>query len=294
MNLDGRSIIKNPELIAADKWIYSRLNSAAKSMRDAFLSYRYNDAAITAYEFFWNDFCDWYVEATKLSIKGSGDGATDDEKNRATTVLLDVLAKSLKLLHPLLPFITEEIYSKLPNKSDGFLITAAYPEYDKKLSDEKAEKDFAFLQELVRQVRTLRSECTVPPDRRLKVTVRTRLESLLAENSALVRLLAGLAELEIESSQAGKDRPAGSIGLAGNGFEAFVFVAEAVDLKLLKQKFAKDLEKDKKYIEGLKAKLANEDFVNNAPTELVAAEKLKLEEGLARYAKLESYIRDIA
>ena len=288
MNLEGRKLVGNPALLPVDRWIYSRLNSTAGVMEEAFLSYRFNDAAQRAYEYFWNDFCDWYVEATKLSIKGG----TDEEKDRATSVLLDVLAQSLRLLHPLLPFLTEEIYSKLPNVKPGeVLIIAPYPVYSEKLSDEKAEKDFAFLQDLVRQVRTLRSECTVPPDVRLKVLVRTGKEDLLKENSSLVKLLAGMGELATDGTG---ERPAGSIGLAGNEFEAFVLIADAVDTALLRQKFAKELEKDRKYIEGLRAKLANEKFVRNAPPELVAGEKLKLEESLSRTGKLESYIRDMA
>jgi valyl-tRNA synthetase len=289
MNLEGRELMEKPNLLPVDKWIYSRLNTTARVMEEAFLSYRFNDAAQAIYEYFWNDFCDWYVEATKLSVK---EGAKA-EKDRATTVLLDVLTQSLCLLHPLLPFITEEIYSKLPNnKAGGLLIIAPYPVYDEKLHDEKAEKDFAFMQDLVRQVRTLRSECTIPPDRKLKTLISTEQENLLKENAALLQLLAGIGELEIEGATGPK--PAGAIGLAGNGFEAFVFIAEAVDMAFLKQKFIKELERDKKFVEGLKAKLANADFLKNAPPELVAGEKLKLEDGLKKTSKLESYIRDMA
>jgi valyl-tRNA synthetase len=235
------------------------------------------------------------VEATKLSIKAGAETEPGSaEKDRATTVLLDVLAKSLRLLHPLLPFVTEEIYGKLPNITGGLLIMASYPVYDEKLADNEAERNFAFLQELVRQVRTLRSECTVPPDRKLKVLVRTVRENLLKENTALIKLLAGLGELELEQASANKERPAGSIGLAGNEYEAFLYIADAVDMTLLKQKFAKDLEKDKKYIENLKAKLGNENFIKNAPAELVNGEKLKLEESLTRTGKLEAYMRDMA
>jgi valyl-tRNA synthetase len=235
MNLEGRNLIENPGLLPVDKWICSRLNSTARAMEEAFLSYRFNDAAGTVYEYFWNDFCDWYVEATKLSIKGE----SNEEKDRASTVLLDVLAKSLRLLHPLLPFVTEEIYGKLPNIKNELLITAPYPVYQKELDNEKAEKDFAFLQDLVRQVRTLRSECTIPPDQKIKARLRLapESESLLKENTALVKLLAGIGDLEIVSASgqgAASDqqaKPQGSIGIAGNGFEAFVFIAEAVDVK---------------------------------------------------------------
>jgi len=297
MNLDGLNLVENPELLPVDKWIYSRLNTTARIMEEAFLSYRFNDAAQTAYEYFWNDFCDWYVEATKLSMKNEGTGA-QAEKDRAVSVLLDVLARSLRLLHPLLSFLTEEIYSKLPNVKNGeLLITAPYPVYDRKLADEKAEKNFAFLQDLVRQIRTLRSECTIPPEKKIRVMARIREEKdflFLTENAPLVKLLAGIGELEINRAAAEESKPALSIGLAGTGFEAFVFIAEAMDMKLLKQKFSKELEKDLKYIEGLKVRLTKEDFLKNAPPELVAAEKLKLEESIKRTGKLEAYIRDMA
>jgi valyl-tRNA synthetase len=306
MNLEGRNPVRDPSLIRVDRWIYSRLNRAAGAMEEAFLSYRYNDAAQTAYEYFWNDFCDWYVEATKLSMRG-GDGA---EKDRAATVLLDVLAVSLRLLHPLLPFVTEEIYGTLPAEcragDGGLLITTPYPECDEARTDAGAEREFAFLQELVRMVRTLRSECAVNPEKKLRVLVRLPEDraAVLEENAELVKLLAGMEALEIQTGvaegrrgEAGGDRaehPRLSIGLAGQDFEAFVFIADAVDPVLLKQKFAKEIEKDRKFIEGLKAKLGNEKFLQNAPPELISAEKEKLGEALKRREKLDSYMRNLS
>jgi valyl-tRNA synthetase len=262
-------------------------------MEEAFLSYRFNEAAQTAYEFFWNDFCDWYVEATKLSLK-NGD---DAEKDRATTVLLDVLSCSLRLLHPLLPFVTEEIYSKLPNTKDGeLLIMAPYPEYREELSDKKAEDDFILLQDIVRQIRTLRSECTIKNKKKLNIFLNVPgNEVFVRNNESLLCLLAGIGSLEISGNDAGlpKEKTAGSIGLAGNGFEAFVFIKEAVDVEFLTQKFSKELEKDLKYISSIKSKLENNNFIKNAPPELVAAERVKLEEALNRSAKLDSYIKDM-
>jgi valyl-tRNA synthetase len=288
MNLEGRCVVENPALLPVDKWIYSRLNSAAKSMHEAFFSYRYNDAAQTAYEYFWNDFCDWYVEATKLSTK-SEDNA---EKDRATTVLLDVLAQSIKLLHPLLSFVTEEIYQKLPNTRGTMLINSKYPKYDEKLNDPAGEKNFEALQSLVGMVRTLRSECGITPDKKLKTLVRaeTQQENTFKENENLIKLLAGIGELIFDSSA---EKPTGSIGMAGAGFEVFVFIAEAVDTAALKKKFTHDLEKDSKYIEGLRAKLSNEQFIKNAPAHLIEEQKLKLEEAHKRTEKFKDYLKDI-
>jgi valyl-tRNA synthetase len=293
MNLEGREFVENPKLSGADKWIYSRLNSAAKNMREAFFSYRFNDAALTAYEFFWNDFCDWYVEATKLSIKSGN----DDEKNRVTTVLLDVLAQSLKLLHPLLPFVTEEIYQKLPllgeREKEPLLICTRYPDYDAKRDDALQEKNFAGMQTLVGMVRTIRSECGITPEKRLRVLVRTAGEQaqVFNQNCDLIKLLAGISDLNVEGAK--EDKPSGSIGLAGPGFEVFVFVAEAVDTCALKKKLSGDLDRDLKYIEGLRAKLANEQFVKNAPVTLVAEQRSKLEETLLRTEKLKLYLKDL-
>jgi len=298
MNLNECQITENPKLISADKWIYSRLNSAAKTMREAFLSYRYNDAAITAYEYFWNDFCDWYVEATKLSIK-SGDS---QEKSRAAAILLDVLTESLKLLHPLLPFLTEEIFQKISalrkteNKEQRtkLLIDSRYPEYDEKLYSPEEEKNFAALQSLVGMIRTLRSECGITPEKKLPILIRASSETKkpFKEYEGLIKLLAGIGELSIETAGA-SERPSGSIGMAGAGFEVFVFIAQAVDITALKKKFANDLEKDRKYIESLRTKLSNDQFVKNAPSELVSDQKAKLEETILRTGKFENYIRDL-
>jgi valyl-tRNA synthetase len=276
-------------------------------MSAAFTSYRFNDAGIAAYEFFWNDFCDWYVEATKLSIKGD---VSDEEKDRATTILLDVLCQSLKLLHPLIPFVTEEIYSKFPSESkpEGLLINAKYPEYDEGKSDPEGEKRFAFLQDLVRQIRTCRSECTVAPGVKLNASVKTNaaLSGFLKENAELVKLLASLEELQIMDDN---EKPAhgettaedearqglnkNSINFAGTDWEATLFLGGAVDLKDLKAKFEKNLLKDKKYIASLEAKIANPDFIKNAPPELVEEEKQKCAEAKERTGKIEAYLSNL-
>jgi valyl-tRNA synthetase len=239
------------------------------------------------------------VEATKLSMKS--ENAVCAEKDRAATVLLDVLAQSLKLLHPLLPFVTEEIYQKLPKSRQAagggqeLLINSLYPNYDEKLFSPIEEKNFASLQSLVGMVRTLRSECGITPDKKLRALTRysADLEKPFRENEGLIKLLAGIAEVTFEAAADKTGRPANSIGMAGNGFEVFVFIAEAVELSALKKKFANDLERDNKYIETLRVKLANEQFVKNAPAELVAEQKTKLEETLLRTEKFANYLKDL-
>jgi valyl-tRNA synthetase len=177
-------------------------------------------------------------------------------------------------------------------------MTAPYPRYAENRVDPRGEEQFAFLQELVRSVRTLRSECVVPPEKKIRLLARPagQYEDFLRENAGLVELLAGVEELEIAPPGKTGDpaRPTGSIGLVGSGFEAFVFIAEAVDRLFLKQKFTKEIEKDRAFSASLKIKLSNDRFVKNAPPELVAGERTKLAEALKRAEKLESYIRDMA
>jgi valyl-tRNA synthetase len=293
MNLEGRNIVEKPALLPVDRWIYSRLNAAARDMGAAFTSYRFNDAAVTAYEFFWNDFCDWYVEASKLSMR-SGDGT---EKDRAVSVLLDVLVLSLRILHPLLPFVTEEIYGNLPSecKQGDMLINAAYLRYNEDQHDPEGEGLFAFLQDLVRRIRTCRSECTVTPDKKLRAAVKAagKKAAFLEENAGLVKLLAGLGGLESFNTDA-DGQAAGTIVIAGADYEAQLYIGEAVDIKALTARFKKNLERDKHFIKGLEGKIANPDFIKNAPAELVEGERQKLSEAKERTGKIESYLQGFA
>ncbi len=288
MNLEGRELVAEPALNDVDRWIYQRLNAAAVQIREALASYRFNDAAGAAYEYFWNDFCDWYVEATKLSTRSDDDA----EKDRAVTVLLSVLEESLALLHPFLPFVTEEIYGKLPN-ARGRLIIRPYPEDRAERRDASLDADFAALKELVTIVRSLRSEFGIAPEKRLRVAVRFDEgfsgPAFIERNAALVALLAGASGVEFVTA-----KPSGALALAGRGFEAYVFAKEAVDAGQLAARFAKEAEKERQYVARTGAKLANEAFVSSAPADIVEKERQKLKDAEVRAAKLEKYLADLA
>ncbi len=288
MNLEGRELVDKPAYNDVDRWILHRLGEAAAACRAAYEGYRYNEAAQAAYAYFWDDFCDWYIEATKLSLR-SGDEA---ERNRATTVLLEVLEESLRLLHPLLPFVTEEIYRMLPN-SKGWLIVQPYPEARSDAGAAELAGRFESLRELVKLTRTLRPEFQIPPETKIRLAVRAEagfagLEFLKA-NAALVGLLVNGPLPEFVAA-----KPAGAVALVGRGFEAYAFVKESVDAAKLVEKFRKDIEKDNQYLERTRAKLANEGFVASAPAEVVAREREKLAETERRVAKLAQYVEELA
>jgi valyl-tRNA synthetase len=289
MNLEGRELVEKPALREVDRWIYGRLGAAAGAIREALAAYRFNDAASAAYEYFWNDFCDWYVEATKISLRG------DDlpEKDRAVSVLIAVLEESLALLHPLLPFVTEEIYQKLPGRRSGadMLIVRPYPA--SAAADPALDASFEALRELVRLTRALKAEFGIAPETKVRLALRYESgfagASFLRDHGALVGLLSGGPAPEETSS-----RPAGTVALVGKGFEAYAFVKESVDGAKLLEKLRKDVSKDDEYVTRTRAKLANAGFTASAPPEVVAKERGKLEEAERRAGKYRQYLEELA
>ena len=296
MNLEGRELVEAPALLDIDRWIHGRLGAASAAIREALASYRYNDAASAAYEYFWNDFCDWYVEATKLSLR------SDDspEKDRAVSVLIAILEESLALLHPFLPFVTEEIYQKLPGRTTGsgagtgeqMLMTRPYPAAATAV-DAGLDGSFEALRELVRLTRSLRVEFGIAPEAKIRLALRYETgfvgAAFLRANGALIGLLANGPSPEETDT-----RPAGTVALVGRGFEAYAFVKESVDAAKLLEKLRKDVDKDEQYAARTRAKLANTGFTGSAPPEVVAKEREKLEEAERRAGKYRHYLQELA
>ena len=309
-NLEGRELlpITQNDLTELDRWIYGRLDLAARNARSALEGYRYNDGAQALYEFFWNDFCDWYVEATKLSFR-HGD---DAEKNRAVSVLLNVLEESLRLLHPYLPFVTEEIYSKLPvaqlveNRKaamknlggeklaiitdslyTGMLMAGPYPAPSEERKNETVARRFQVLQEVIRSVRALRAECGLSPDAKLNIALQLTPDSpaqVCREKADLIQLLAGVAAIDFTET-----KPQRAIGAVGEGFEVFLLVEGSINLDQLLARFKKELANEQAFADKVSAKLSGK-FAQNAPAQVVEAEREKLENTRRRIEKLTSYI----
>ncbi len=274
MNMEGRELVDfaAAEKNIADRWILHRLNEAVKTVESAMASYRFDDMAHAVYEYFWNDYCDWYVEAAKLGLYGDD----EDEKNRTATMLIHVLEESLKLMHPFLPFITEEIWSKLPGDRDPLIITA-YPEADSSSEDTEVQAAFGALQEMVSGIRTLRSEFSVPPGQYAKV----RVEITGAAGEALkgTEATAGMLVRSDDVAIVGEGETLdGSLAVIGRGFTAHVFIKDLIDVNAAIERFQKSLDKMTGLIEGKKKKLTNEKFVSRAPEEIIAKEKAQLAE----------------
>ena len=306
-NLEGRTLIPvtDADLTELDKWIYTRLDNAVSLAKDAFEAYRYNDGASAIYEYFWNDLCDWYVEATKLSFK-NGD---EKEKDRAVSVLLNVLEESLRLMHPYIPFVTEEIWSKLPlaeiienrrkagsqkvitnSEYNGLLVDAPYPEVTEARKNAEVSARFDVLKELIRNIRGLRTECGIDPA--LKISIAIKIESgtnaeVIKEKTDMIQLLAGIKSIEFVDAN-----PSKSIGTVGTGYEAFLLVDENINIEQLAAKFRKDIDWEKENVRRSENKL-NGKFAEHAPAELVQAERDALEVAKSKIEKLEGYLRNL-
>ncbi len=300
MNLDGRNLVpfSHIELNDVDRWILLKLNSAVATIDSAMTGYRMDEAARAIYEFFWNDFCDWYIEASKLSLYADSTA----EQDRAVSMLLYVLEESLRLMHPFMSFISEEIYQLLPRdlipadgssvvtgyrQSDrvdgarsGCAIVARYPVQSTERADTTAAlaaDGFLRLQELVREIRTIRSEFTIPPGTKFDVYVRissgdAELGSFLERNIELVEMLAGLSGIEIGEDAS---RHAGSIAVVGTGFEAYLYVRELIDVEAQIARLDKSVAKTEKALKQAQGKLSSEGFLAKARPEIVENERAK-------------------
>ncbi|MFW5995424.1 MAG: class I tRNA ligase family protein, partial [Spirochaetia bacterium] len=298
MNIDGRSLVprESVELTDIDRWIYHRLNEAVSRVRTAMSQYRFNDATSTVYEWFWNDYCDWYVEASKLSLYSSDEA----EKDRAASVLLYVLEEGLRLLHPFVSFITEELYGKLPEDNGNSvrisdsIILAPYPRVQSQREQPELDRQFGALQQAVRLVRTMRSEFTIPRSRRIRLAVRVDEDmparDLFARSHELISSLCSAESLEISTTT---PETSGAVELVGTGFEVYAYVRDAIDLDAEIGKLEKQIGKTRKQLESTEKKLANENFLSRAGEEVVAHEREKRDELSAKVAKLEGYVRDL-
>jgi len=299
MNLEGRELLDRRGLSCSqvDLWILHQLNEAAAETRKALNNYRFNDAAQVVYEFFWNNFCDWYIEAVKLSLYGDD----EKEKNRAVTLLLLILEESLRLLHPFLPFITEEIYQKLPEElgkvanMDFSIVKAAYPEERTERKNPEAVADFSLLQELVRAVRTLRSQFTIPLEKDIKVAVKVEKGhstlKVFSRERQLISLMINSHDLHILEEEPDRQD---SIPVVGRGFEAFVYIKDLIDSGKELAKLKKEQVKVVGQIDRAGKKLTNPTFLEKAPPEVITNEKSKLEELVRRREKIAGYIKDLA
>jgi valyl-tRNA synthetase len=294
MNLEGRSLVPREELTLTDvdRWIYDRLNEAAAEVRRSMQAYRFSSAAQAVYNYFWSDFCDWYIEASKLSLYSDDEA----EKDRGISLLIYVLEESLRLLHPFMSFITEEIFDRLPDfpgKAEAAII-APYPQATDEREAPEIAARFASLEELVRLVRTLRSEFTIPPAKRIAFEIKFEgdftASHFLKEHAELIRMLTAAGDIGFVRSGPSRE---GSIALVGVGFEVYVYVRDVIDVSAQLSRLEKNRKKTAKQLEATRRKLENPGFLQNAGEEVVEKEREKEQELSRQVEKLDLYLAEL-
>ena len=283
MNLDDKlnRDLDSIDRDLADNWILSRLQDAIQSVIKGFNSYKFNDAAMALYDFIWHDFCDWYVELSKIKLYGN----SDRQKESATTILIFVLSEALKLLHPIMPYITEEIWQKLPHEGDSIMI-APFPEIRKELQHDEAAKNMALIQELVYNIRNIRGEMNIAPEKKVHIVIQTendQLSKLFGDYEPYILMLGKVLSVKITESYAADSRSASSVG---TGYELYVPLEGLIDLNVERQRIEKDMAKAEKEMEKASKKLSNDKFLTNAAQDVVDKEKEKLAQAKDSLEKL--------
>lgn len=277
------------QLGTAERWIESELQTMLAGLEKAFTDYRFDLASQLLYDFFWNEYCDWFLELSKVSLRENQDPSAARGTRRT---LLTVLEKSLRALHPFMPFISEEIWQNikdLAGTSGATVMLQPYPRIDPECVDSAATADVEWLKAFTLAVRTIRGEMNIPPGKRLGVLLREGSEEDYARVDALapqIKQLAGLASIARLAEQDGNTPPASATGLCGE-LEILVplegIIDKASELKRLDKEIGR-LESEVKRVEG---KLGNASFVEKAPPEVVEREKTKLVEHKLALGKLQ-------
>ena len=268
LDIDKIELPDAAKLATEDKWILTRFNACAANVRANLDKYEIGIALSTLYDFIWDEYCDWYIELAKSSVSGE-----DKERSRtAQNVLAWVLAETLKLLHPFMPFITEEIYSSLPD-TDGTIMLKSYPEYSASLDFTEAA-DMEKVIDAIKAIRARRAEMNVPHSRRAKVYIATGNKTAFGEYcKPFFMRLAGASDVSIVDSYSEE----GAVQIITDSAAVYIPLADMVDFAAERRRLEGELKACDGEIKRCEGKLSNEGFVAKAPAAVVDAEKAKLE-----------------
>jgi valyl-tRNA synthetase len=294
MNLDRRQEIPEAgRLSLADRWILSRLSRVTGEMRQALDAYRFNDAAAALYGFVWHEFCDWYLEAIKPALQGKLDeGARDASR----AVLWRVLHDTLILLHPFIPFVTEEIWHKLPG-ADGSIMRAQFPADHPAAGgggpDPEAEDRMGLLIEVISAIRNVRGEMGIAPGMALEAVIHATDAGSRSTIETHREIIINLARLKSLPVSAAPERPKASATTVARGVTIYVRLEGIIDFAKEIERLEKELGKIDKELASVAKKLNNQDFLAKAPAEVVAKVNAQQQEWMDRQQKLRGNLEKI-
>lgn len=282
---------------AEDEWILSRLNRSIENVRKTIEAYRLNEACHIIYDFTWHDFCDWYVEAKKADLYQDDDPS---RKENALNLCCYVLSQILKLLHPVMPHITEEIWQHLQKKIDyplvinnDAIVRASYPEVNKSCINKEIENKFGLLKEIIIALRTIRAENNVPPDKKGAATilpVDNTISELLSGQAYLINLFARLDKTVVDN-RAKKPAFAGQSVVKGN--QVFLELEGLIDRNVEIERLKKEIDRMNNMAERTEKKLENENFIKKAPDAVIAKEKEKYKGIIINLEKLQKNLKEL-
>lgn len=284
MNLDGMDT--NPsslKLELCDRWILSRYNSVIQEVTDALSTYRFNDSAQILYDFVWHEFCDWYLELAKIRIYDKEDVYG---RQSAQYIVWKVLEGTLRLLHPIMPFITEEIWQHLPHEGESIMI-APWPKAETNMIDKSLEKDMTIIMDIIRSVRNILSEMNVPPSKKAEVLIQAsdgNINGLLIENLNYIYRLANASKVIVEPII---QKPSSSATAVIGEIEIYVPLAGLIDVEKEKDRLTKSLEKAIADLERINVRLNDESFLSKAPENIINKERERKADIEALKIKLE-------
>ena len=288
MNCEGRNIkpISEVKLAAADKWIISKLNAAVRDVTLALNKFELGVACQILYDFMWSDFCDWYIELTKPALWSDDEVKKDD----AVSVLHYVLTTALKLLHPFVPFITDEIYRSLPG-TQGSIMVQDFPRYNSKLSYKKESTAFEGIMDIIKSVRAVKTETGCAPSKKVTLYVMAANRRMISANADSILKLGGAAEIKfVASKEEAGEKPVTKVL---TNCTLFIPMGELVDLEKEKERLEKELERVTGEIRRADGKLNNQGFLSKAPKSLVDSEREKLNKFCDLREKLLSQLKDL-
>jgi valyl-tRNA synthetase len=283
MNLDngGDEAVTAKTLTLPDRWILTRLGQVSDSVSTAIEEYRFNDAAGHCYQFVWHEFCDWYLEMVKQGLYGQD----EDLKSSAKAVAQEVLMGSLKLLHPFMPFVTEDIWQRLPKTTDSILL-ADYPERSEAVSDDTSLKEMELIMGVVTGIRNIRGEMDIPPKKRVSVAIDVQEpweQEVLKRGLNYIQTLAGADDVSIGS---GIPKPEASATAVSGKNQIHVMLRGLMDFEEERKRLRKEIQKLEKDMEVSTRKLSNTGFLEKAPPEIVAQVRERVEASSLKLEKL--------
>ena len=275
MNLSIDKVQLPEKLELEDKWVLSRLNTLIREVTDNLEAYELGVASAKIYDFIWDTYCDWYIELTKTRLNGEDESA----KLAAENVLCYVLLRILELLHPFMPFITEEIWQAIPHEGEA-LIVASWPVYDEALSFKNEEAAMESIMSAIRAVRNRRAEMNVPPSKKCTLYVVTKKPEIFTEGSGFMTRLAYADQVVVCDAE--PEGHESMISCVTHDAAVYLPMNQLLDIEKELARIAKEKEKTEKQLAGIRGKLSNESFLSKAPEAVVNAERAKLEklEGL--------------